>query len=107
MAGLDVPSGANLGLPGNVVTDGTMMVSLLRAHTLGAYGFGGGFEPGMSSDSGFQLGRERTMTYALLPHSGGWELNAMPRSGLELVHPLIGRVVASHEGPLPITVRSP
>ncbi len=62
----------NIGLPGNLVTDGTMMVSLLRAHTLGAYGFGGGYEPGMSSDSGYQLGQERTMQYALVPHSGDW-----------------------------------
>ena len=62
----------NIGLPGNVATDGTMMVSLLRAHTLGAYGFGGGYEPGMSSESGFQLGKERTMRYALVPHAGDW-----------------------------------
>ena len=47
-----------------------MLVSLLRAHTLGAYGFGGGYEPGMSSDTGFQLGQERTMRYALVPHDG-------------------------------------
>ncbi len=62
----------NVGLPGNVVSDDTMMVSLLRAHTLGAYGFGGGYEPGMSSDTGFQLGQERTMRYALVPHEGDW-----------------------------------
>ena len=41
------------------------------------------------------------MTYALLPHSGSWQSSGIPRYGLELVHPLIGRVVASHEGPLP------
>jgi alpha-mannosidase len=91
----------NLGLPGNVTTDGTMMVSLLRAHTVGAYGFIGGLEPGMSSDTGYQLGKERSMTYALLPHSQGWETGGIPQAGRELVHPLIGRVVASHEGPLP------
>ena len=62
----------NIGLPGNLVTDGTMLVSLLRAHTLGAYGFGGGYEPGMSSETGFQLGKERTMHYALVPHEGDW-----------------------------------
>src|SRR5262249_7538571 len=62
----------NVGLPGNLVTDGTLMVSLLRAHTLGAYGFGGGYEPGMTSDTGFQLGKSRTMHYALLPHMGDW-----------------------------------
>lgn len=35
----------NLGLPGNLVTDSTLMLSLLRSHNLGAYGFGGGYEP--------------------------------------------------------------
>ena len=61
----------NTGLPGNVSTDGTMMVSLLRAHTLGGYGFGGGYEPGMSSESGFQLGQERTWVRSC---SSSWRL---------------------------------
>ncbi len=91
----------NIGLPGNVVTDGTMMVSLLRAHTLGAYGFGGGYEPGMSSDSGFQLGQERTMQYALVPHAGDWREAGVFRDGLELNHPLICRNVLAHAGSLP------
>jgi len=30
----------NFGLPGNLVTDGTLLLSLLRAHNLGAYGMG-------------------------------------------------------------------
>jgi alpha-mannosidase len=91
----------NIGLTGNLVTDGTMMVSLLRAHTLGAYGFGGGFEPGMSSDSGFQLGQERTMRYALIPHDGDWRDAGLFREGLELNNPLICRNVLSHAGSLP------
>ena len=91
----------NYGLPGNVVTDGTMMVSLLRAHTLGAYGFGGGYEPGMSSDSGFQLGKERTMRFALVPHSHGWSDAGVVRESRQFLDPLIARVVASHDGPLP------
>ena len=91
----------NLGLPGNVTTDGTMMLSLLRAHTLGAYGFGGGFEPGMSSDSGYQLGKERSMRYALVPHVGDWKQAKVFQDGLEFNHPLITRVVAPHAGPLP------
>ena len=91
----------NVGLPGNVVTDGTMMVSLLRAHTLGAYGFGGGYEPGMSSDSGFQLGQERTMRYALVPHAGDWRQARVFRDGLELNHPLICQNVSLHPGALP------
>ncbi len=91
----------NIGLPGNLVTGGTMIISLLRAHTLGAYGFGGGYEPGMSSDSGFQLGRERTVRYALLPHAGDWREARVFRDGLEFNHPLVCRKVTSHEGSLP------
>ncbi len=91
----------NIGLPGNLVTDDTMMVSLLRAHTLGAYGFGGGYEPGMSSDSGLQLGQERTMKYALVPHLGDWREARVFRDGLEFNHPLICRNVLAHAGSLP------
>jgi alpha-mannosidase len=90
----------NYGLPGNVTTDGTMMVSLLRAHTLGAYGFGGGYEPGMSSESGFQLGKERTMRLALVPHKGGWSESGAVQEGRQFLDPLIARVVARHAGPL-------
>ena len=91
----------NVGLPGNLATDGTMMVSLLRAHTLGAYGFGGGYEPGMSSDSGFQLGQERTMRYALVPHTGDWRQSGVFRDGWEFNHPLLCRKVLPHAGSLP------
>jgi alpha-mannosidase len=91
----------NIGLPGNVTTDGTMMISLLRSHNLGAYGFGGGYEPGMSSESGFQLGVERTMRYALVPHAGDWRDAGVFRDGLEFNHPLLGRKVLPHAGNLP------
>ncbi|HEV3263188.1 MAG TPA: glycoside hydrolase family 38 C-terminal domain-containing protein, partial [Gemmataceae bacterium] len=90
----------NVGLPGNVVTDGTLMLSLLRSHTLGAYGFGGGYEPGMSSESGFQLGKERTLHYALVPHAGDWRQAGVYREGLELNNPLVCRKVLAHAGPL-------
>jgi alpha-mannosidase len=91
----------NIGLPGNLVSDGTMMVSLLRAHSLGAYGFGGGYEPGMSSDTGFQLGQERTMRYALVPHAGDWRQAGVFRDGLELNHPLVCHTALPHSGSLP------
>jgi alpha-mannosidase len=91
----------NMGLPGNLVSDGTMMVSLLRAHSLGAYGFGGGYEPGMSSDTGFQIGQERTMRYALVPHAGDWREAGVFRDGLELNHPLICYKALPHSGSLP------
>ena len=91
----------NVGLPGNTSTGGTMMLSLLRAHGLGAYGFGGGYEPGMSADTGYQLGVERSMRYALLPHAGSWSDARVYRDGLELNNPLLCRKAASHPGPLP------
>ncbi len=91
----------NFGLPGNVVNDGTMMLSLMRAHNLGGYGFGGGLEPGMSSDSGFMLGREVTLQYALVPHAGDWRQAGVYRDGMELNHPLLVRKAASHSGVLP------
>jgi len=91
----------NHGLPGNVMTDGTMMLSLLRAHTLGAYGFGGGYEPGMTSDSGLQLGKERTLRYALLPHAGDWREAGVHRAGLEFNNPPVCRKATAHAGHLP------
>ncbi len=91
----------NIGLPGNVTTDGTMMISLLRSHNLGAYGFGGGYEPGMSSESGFQIGRERTLRYAIVPHAGDWREARVYRDGLEFNQPLVARPVLPHAGQLP------
>jgi alpha-mannosidase len=91
----------NFGLPGNLVSDGTLMLSLLRSHNLGAYGFGGGYEPGMSSETGFELGQPRTFHYAILPHTGDWRESAVYRSGLEFNHPLLARKAAAHTGTLP------
>jgi alpha-mannosidase len=91
----------NIGLPGNLTTDATMMISLLRAHTLGAYGFGGGYEPGMSSESGYQIGKERALNYAVVPHAGDWRQAAIFRDGWEFNHPLFVRKAPAHEGPLP------
>ena len=91
----------NFGLPGNLVTDGTLMLSLLRSHNLGAYGFGGGYEPGMSSETGFELGQRRTFHYALVPHGGDWRQAAVYRAGWEFNHPLVVRKIAPHPGWLP------
>ena len=91
----------NRGLPGNNVADGTMMLSLLRSTRIQAYGFGGGYEPGMSSDSGFELGKEFAFDYALVPHAGDWRQAGVYRDGLEFNHPLVARTVASHPGVLP------
>lgn len=96
--GLAVLNGAQ---PGNVVSDGTMMLSLMRAHNLGAYGFSGGLEPGVSSDSGMQLGKQITLNYALLPHAGTWQDAGVYRDGMEFNRPLIVRKAARHAGTLP------
>jgi alpha-mannosidase len=91
----------NRGLPGNNVGDGTMMLSLLRSTRIQSYGYEGGYERGMSSDSGFQLGREFTFDYALVPHEGNWRQARVYRQGWEFNHPLIAQTVPSHEGQLP------
>ncbi len=91
----------NTGLPGNLVTDGTMMISLMRSHNLGGYGYGGGYEPGMSSETGFELGQSRVFHYALVPHGGDWRQAAVYRDGLEFNHPFLVRKTARHAGSLP------
>jgi alpha-mannosidase len=90
----------NRGLPGNNVADGTLMLSLLRSSRIQSYGIGGGFE-GQGSDSGLELGQERTLRYALVPHAGDWRESAAYRSGLEFNNPFIVRKNTSHSGSLP------
>lgn len=91
----------NRGLPGNNVADGTMMLSLLRCTRIVAYGFGGGYEPGMSSDSGLELGKELTFDYALVPHAGDWRRAGIHREGMEFNNPLLVHTAPSQPGPLP------
>ncbi len=91
----------NVGQPGNLVSDGVLMLSLMRSHNLGAYGFGGGYEPGMSSESGFMLGRPVSFRYSLVPHAGDWREAQIYRDGLAFNHPLLARKTASHTGSLP------
>jgi alpha-mannosidase len=91
----------NRGLPGNNAVGGTLMLSLLRSTSIVAYGYGGGYEPGMSSDTGLELGKELSFDYALVPHGGDWRQAGIYRDGLEFNHPLMARPVAPHEGRLP------
>jgi alpha-mannosidase len=91
----------NRGLPGNVVTDGTLMLSLLRSHNLGAYGFGGGYEPGMSSETGFELEQRRVLEYAIVPHAGDWRTARAWRAGWEYNHPMIIHRAEVHPGKRP------
>jgi len=91
----------NRGLPGNGVADGTMMLSLLRATSIVAYGYGGGYEPGMSSDSAQELGVEHVLEYSLVPHRGDWRQATVWRHGWELNRPLLAHATDAHRGPLP------
>jgi|ETNmetMinimDraft_26_1059896.scaffolds.fasta_scaffold00693_4 alpha-mannosidase len=91
----------NRGLPGNLVTDGTLMLSLMRSTRIVAYGFSGGYERGMSSDTGFELNKELTFDYALVPHGGDWKESKIYRQGLEFNQPLIVRKTLPHAGDLP------
>jgi alpha-mannosidase len=91
----------NRGLPGNNVAEGTMLLSLARSARIQAYGYGGGYEPGMSSDSGLELGKEFTFEYALVPHADDWRTSGVYRDALEFNHPLLARTAAAHSGLLP------
>jgi alpha-mannosidase len=91
----------NRGLPGNNVADGTMMLSLMRSTSIVAYGFGGGYEPGMSSDSGYEEGKEQRFDCALVPHVGDWREAGIYRQGMEFNQPLLVRTAAPEPGALP------
>ena len=90
----------NRGLPGNNVADGTLILSLMRSARITAYPFFGGYEPGVSSDLGLELGVERTFDYALMPHPGDWQPYVC-RAGLEFNNPLVVRTVPRHAATLP------
>jgi alpha-mannosidase len=91
----------NRGVPGNNVADGKLMLSLMRSTRLISYGYIGGFEPGVGSDTGLGIGKKYTLDYAVLPHRGNWQDAAPWRAGLELNNPLIAMPVAPHAGELP------
>ncbi len=91
----------NRGLVGNNVAGGTLLLSLMRSAQISAYPFIGGFEPGVSSDLGLELGVERSFDYALLPHAGDWRQAEVYRAGWEFNHPLLARKVDVHEGTMP------
>lgn len=92
----------NRAMPGNnVAEDGTLMLSLMRSTRVTAYAFYGGYEPGVSSDTALELGKELTFDYALAPHSGDWRAAHVYQAGWEFNHPLVARKLATHGGALP------
>jgi alpha-mannosidase len=90
----------NRGLPGNNISEGTMMLSLMRSTRIRSYGEDGSYERGMTSDTGLELGKELAFEYALLPHQGDWRAAQAWRAGLEFNNPLIVHKVAAHKGSL-------
>ena len=93
----------NRGLPGNLTSGSTMMLSLMRSARIANYGFGGGYERGMSSDTGLMLDREIEFDYALVPHTGDWRQGEVYRHGQEFNNPLLCRKSGIHTGKLPKT----
>jgi len=87
----------NSAMPGNLVTDGTMMLSLMRSVNLGDY------NGGDTSDTGYELDTPRTLRYALVPHAGSWREAGLARAGQEFNSPLLAFKVESHKGSLPST----
>ena len=91
----------NTGMPGNLVSDGTLMLSLMRSHNLGGYGYGGGYEPGMACETGFELDKPLTFRYSLVPHTGNWKQPRIFRAGQDVNQPLLVRKAEPHAGNLP------
>jgi alpha-mannosidase len=91
----------NEGMPGNNVTDGKLMLSLMRSARLISYGFIGGYEPGVGSDTGLEIGKKFTLNYAVSPHKSDWRSARPWRAGFEFNNPLIVRTAAPHAGDLP------
>lgn len=91
----------NRALPGSNVVDGTLLVSLMRSARINAYPHVEGFEPGVSSDSGLEVGKRLTFDYALVPHASDWRQAGVYRAGMDFNNPLIARKAAPHAGTLP------
>ena len=58
----------NQGMPGNNIADDELMLSLMRSARLISYGYIGGYEPGVGSDTGLGIGQKYTLNYAVVPH---------------------------------------
>ena len=55
----------------------------------------------MSSDSGYELGKELHFDYALVPHAGSWQEAGVYRDALEFNQPLLAHTADRHAGRLP------
>jgi alpha-mannosidase len=91
----------NKGIPGNITTESTMMLSLLRSAKIEDYGYQGGYERWMTSDTGLQIGKTLSFDYALVPHEGDWQKAAVYQDGQEFINPLICHKSTGHKGKMP------
>jgi alpha-mannosidase len=87
----------NRGIPGNNVTDGKLMLSLMRSATLGNYPESD-LDP---STEGLGIGKTYSFDYALIVHTRDWRAATPWRAGMEFNSPLIVRTAAPHQGKLP------
>lgn len=93
----------NRGLPGHELRESTLLISLLRSTKIIRYAFHGGYEPGVPSDTGLELGVSHAFEFALIPHEGSWQSVGLAQAGAGYNRPLLTRKVAPHTGPLPPT----
>jgi alpha-mannosidase len=85
----------NAGMPGDLVSDGTLLLSLMRSVDLV------GYNEGRPSTSGYEIGVPRTFRYALVPHPGDWRESQTFRLAQEFNAPLLVRKAPVHAGTLP------
>jgi alpha-mannosidase len=91
----------NLGLPGNNVVDGVMMLSLLKCTALKeGYAEVGGFKLSTPTEEGYEKGKVHVFDYALAPHGGDWRAAQAYRRGMEFNTPLIPVKPSNHDGSL-------
>ena len=74
----------NIGLPGSNVSDGTLLLSLMRSARISDYQVSGGDDLASLSNLGLELGQSRTFHYALVPHSGSWQDARVFRAGARI-----------------------
>ena len=55
----------------------------------------------MTSDSGFEQGKELTFDYALIPYAGDWRQSGIYHEGMAFNNPFMAHTSASHPGVLP------
>jgi alpha-mannosidase len=92
----------NRGLPGNNVSGGVMMLSLLKCTALKeGYGESGGFKLGVATEMGYEKGVRHEFHYALLPHAGDWRQARVWEQGHGFTTPLVPVKTSPHAGALP------